>query len=176
MQRIITTDDCHVEHIIPQNQLADNPEMTLDYSNLLACFPGRRPPAGWIPQYPYGAQKKGGTKIDGDNFVSPLAEDVESRFEYRPDGSIRTASGDGAAASTVHILGLDHSILIDLRKAAIEEHILDAGLSLDEAEDLSRTATIRSKSSGRLMEFCVAIAQVASWYADELRHAAGPAA
>jgi uncharacterized protein (TIGR02646 family) len=161
MQRIQTIEDCHIEHLVPQTQDHDS---DLDYDNMLACFPGMKPPPEWNPKFPYGAQQKGGTRIDDTNFVSPLSVDVENRFQYNADGSVQASAADTAASSSIEILKLDHSILCELRKAAIEERVLDASLSGEEAIALASSIS-SPDSSGMLPEFCLAIAQVSDWYA-----------
>ncbi|HUN83305.1 MAG TPA: retron system putative HNH endonuclease [Terracidiphilus sp.] len=170
MQAISTIDDCHIEHVISQRQLGAATPETLDYSNMIACFPGRRPPYDWEPKYPYGAQAKKDSSITTQNFVSPLTEDVGSRFRYLADGRVESKSGDKAAASTIEILRLDHEALTGLRKAAIEERVLDVALSLEEAQLLAAEALIPG-SDGRLPEFCAAVAQVADWYAAQIQAA-----
>jgi len=120
MQRIPTTNDCQVEHIIPQRQSDQSLHTDIEYSNLLACVPSNTP--GHRPllnNFPYGAPRKGGTIIGESNFVSPLREDVERRFQYAADGSVAHLPNDGAAESTIEILRLDHEQLQDLRKVAI---------------------------------------------------------
>jgi uncharacterized protein (TIGR02646 family) len=165
MQRIGTPDECHIEHIVPQTQ---DHGKTLDYENMLACFPGTKLPPAWNPKYPYGAQQKGGAYIDDASFVSPLNVDVENRFKYEANGSVRPAADDTAASSTITILRLDHGVLAELRRAAIEERVLDAALSAEEAEELA--ATISSPgATGMLPEFCTAISQVSVWYANAIR-------
>jgi uncharacterized protein (TIGR02646 family) len=168
MQRVLTTDDCHIEHIVPQEQPPKSHERDLDYTNMLACFPGNTPPKGWNPKYPYGAQRKGGTHIDATSFVSPLSTDVEGRFHYVADGSIRSDASDAAALNSINILQLNHGVLSELRKAAIEEWVLDALLSAEEAEKLAVTIS-SPNSSGMLPEFCTAISQVSKWYANAMR-------
>lgn len=170
MQDIATEADCHIEHLIPRSQ-ADRPQYSdIDYSNLLACFPGTKPPPEWNPQYPYGAQRKSNTRVDVTNFVSPLQEDVERRYLYTVDGSVDHAVGDNAAANSIKLLKLNHQQLIDLRKAAIEEQILDRDppLSWQDAQVLSKQI-MEFNSKGRLPEFCLAISQVAAWYANKIR-------
>lgn len=165
MQRIQTTDDCHIEHLIPQSQA---PDLDLDYDNLLACFPGTPTPPQWNPRLPYGAQHKGGRHIDHSNFVSPLSADVEKRFRYTADGAIRAGEADTAALSSIEILKLDHDMLRELRKAAIEERVLDASLTEEEARELAAHISMPD-SGGMLPEFCLAIAQVSEWYAKALQ-------
>lgn len=168
MQRINSVDDCHIEHIVPQSQPPRSPERDLDYENMLACFPGRKVPPEWSPKYPYGAEKKGGTFVNDTNFVSPLTHDVEERFTFAADGSVQPRANDAAAIDSVRILGLDHDVLNDLRRAAVEERVLDASLTVEEAEELA--AAIRTPSStGILSEFCIAISQVSAWYTKAIR-------
>ncbi len=169
MQSVLTEDYCHIEHIIPRSQPNQPSQLDSDYNNLLACFPGDR-----LPQrngkYPYGAQFKGGEHIDENNFVSPLREDVEHRFLYRADGSVTTQAGDLAAESSIRILGLNHLQLVELRKAAVDERVLDAGISGQEAEVLS-LEVMSANSEGRFPEFCLAISHAAAWYARMMRDA-----
>jgi uncharacterized protein (TIGR02646 family) len=121
MLRIDAQNECHIEHIEPQNQ---SPNRSIDCSNMLACFPGNVPPPGWTPQFPYGAQSKGGSHVNDNNFVSPLHKDVELRFTYTASGAVKgTDATDLAAASTIQMLNLNDSQLSDLRKAAIEERV-----------------------------------------------------
>ena len=170
MQQIATPDDCHIEHIVPQSQPGQDPLLKISYNNLLACAPGdafgHRPEGG---KCPFGAQEKGGAPVDESNFVSPLREDVENRFRYATDGSIGHLVNDRAAGSTISILRLDHPQLIDLRKAAIDERVFppEEILSSRDAEDLSR-AIMAPDGAGRLPEFCLAISQVAAWYANRV--------
>ena len=170
MQRIETVDDCHIEHIVPRNQPDQPHDQDIDYNNLLACIPsdtpGHRP---LIRPFPYGAVKKAGTLIDENNFVSPLQNDVEQRFQYVADGSVTSLASDGAALSTIQILELNHPQLCDLRKAAIDERVLDNELTADEAELLSQSV-MAIDTTGRISEFCLAIAHVALWYAESLRN------
>jgi len=170
MEQIPTPDDCQIEHVVPQRQPKQRPHMDIDYSNLLACVPSNTP--GHQPRtynFPYGAPKKGGVLVDDNNFVSPLREDVERRFQYAVDGSVAHLQNDAAAESTITILRLDHEQLKDLRKAAIDERIFppEVGLSSQEAEDLSHSI-MTPNGEGRLSEFCLAISHAAAWYANRV--------
>ena len=57
---------------------------------------------------------------------------------------------------------------MELRKAAIDERVLDAGLSAEDAEALS-SEVMTTNAMGRLPEFCLAISQVAAWYAKRMQ-------
>lgn len=170
MQAIPTLDDCHIEHVIPQNQPNQTPHLDINCSNMLACVPGKKRSPNWTPQYPYGAVCKGGLHIDANNFISPLQEDVENRFHYAYDGSVATSANDNAADSTVRILKLNHSQLVDLRKAAIEERVLDLDPPLSAADAEALAIEIMARDSrGKFPAFCLAISQVAAWYAHKKR-------
>jgi uncharacterized protein (TIGR02646 family) len=169
MLRIETEDDCHIEHVVPRNQTAQPQYNDIAYSNLLACIPsdtpGHRP---LFQPFPYGAVPKAGTLIDRNNFISPLQEDVEQRFQYAADGSVSSAPADEPARSTIEILKLNHDQLCALRKAAIDEWVLDVDLSAEEADTLSETI-MDANPSGRIAEFCLAVSQVAKSLAQKLR-------
>jgi uncharacterized protein (TIGR02646 family) len=169
MQRISTVDDCHIEHIVPRSQPGQPEHLDITYDNLLACVPsdtpGHRP---LLRPFPYGAVKKDDTPVDESNFVSPLQEDVEERFQYASDGSVTCAATDVPARSTIKMLRLDHDQLCALRKAGIEERVLDVDLTAEEAELLSRSI-MSEDANGEIAEFCLAISQVAASYAKKLR-------
>lgn len=170
MQRISTVDDCHIEHVVPRSQYPQDPEVQISYGNLLACCPSNTPGhPRKRGKYPYGAEEKGQTRVFDSNFVSPLRDDVELRFRYSSDGSVTHLNNDGPAESTIGILRLNHDQLIELRKAAIDERVLDLepGLSAQEAQELSQAVLIPD-ASGRISEFCLAISHVAAWYADRI--------
>jgi len=46
MQAMQMADDCHIEHVVPRNQPNQPLNLDIDYNNMLACFPGRKPPPG----------------------------------------------------------------------------------------------------------------------------------
>lgn len=160
MIRLSSIDECRIEHIEPQSQ---SQERELDYSNMLVCFPQGRN----SQFYPYGECHKAGIFITQENFVSPTDATVENRFEFAYDGSVR--GRDMIATSTIEILGLDHDQLKDIRRASIEaagvSRFSDTPLSAEEAQQLAAAFQVPD-GSGRLPEFCVAIAQVARRYAE----------
>jgi uncharacterized protein (TIGR02646 family) len=171
MQRIEGTEDCHIEHIVPQNQPHQPSNFDINYTNMVTCFPGNKPSPEkkWNPKYPYGANRKGGTRIDENNFVSPLRADVEQRFFYHADGSISAAPDDIAANSSIRILKLDHDQLVELRKAAIEERVFDDDSLTIEGTEALAMSIMEFNVAGRLPEFCLAVSQVAARIARNLR-------
>jgi uncharacterized protein (TIGR02646 family) len=155
MRRIPTEQDCHVEHVMSQDQCREQwPEGDVDYSNIVACYPGKG-------SCPYGAIYKKSHSINQVNFVSPLCAEVEGRFKYSAEGGIKADALDEPARSTIQILNLDHPELVELRRAAISEAVLDA--DLDQA-DLQALADkfMEPNLNGEYAEFCLAISQVAS--------------
>jgi uncharacterized protein (TIGR02646 family) len=180
MQRIQSVNDCHIEHIVPRSQPPESHNRDLDYTNMLACFPGRLacspgidPPPGWNPREPYGAQHKGGTFINEYNFISPLRDDVESRFQYSADGRVSFNANDTPAMRSIEILKLNHDILTELRRAAIDERIFEAPMSIADAEKLA-VSIATPDSTGMLSPFCIAISQVSMWYANTVRNNSQP--
>ncbi len=169
LRRLSSVEDCHIEHIQPQNVV---PGLDLDYANMAACFPKD----GGDTSYGYGAPVKGGQPVDlGDNFISPHQSGCEQRFSYAATGEITSVNNDPAVSSTISILKLDHPELAELRRAAMEAH----GLSLrrgtsrrtskpKSAAEARRFAqeVILPDGKGRLEPFCIALAQVALVYAE----------
>jgi hypothetical protein len=85
---------------------------------MLACVPAPN-----APGLPYGAHKKGAwpDATQESQFVSPLQSGSGARFSFSLLGKISpTNPEDVAAAETIRRLGLDHELLTQLRKAAID--------------------------------------------------------
>lgn len=171
MCRLENTENCHIEHIEPQNS---NPGKALDYSNMAACFPKD----GGDTSFGYGAPVKGGNPVDINvNFVSPHRRGCEKKFHFDSAGGMHAVAGDIAAKNTIEMLGLNSSILSELRQAALATH----GLTLSQRNLRKRTprltATEASKLAARIVKlqkgnsqfepFCVAIAEVANSYAKQ---------
>lgn len=155
MRRITDGRDCHIEHVMSQDQCRrDWPEGEIDFQNLVACCPGNG-------RCPYGAIEKGNHPINQASFVSPLSEDVERRFQYLATGDVVSDASDNAAESTIRILKLDHDELVELRRAAVAEAVLDSDLELPDLRVLA-AKIMELNSNGEYPEFCLAISQVAS--------------
>lgn len=170
MRQLTSIEDCHIEHIEPQN---DTPEKDLNYSNMAACFPHE----GGNTSHGYGAPVKGGAKVQLNvDFVSPHHQSCERRFQYDALGQIFPRENDAAAKGTIELLNLDHDALKELRRRAIEVHGLSHGRrttrtarALISASAARRLAEEIKKAApnGRLEAFCIAISQVAQAYADK---------
>lgn len=169
LRRIDGIEDCHIEHVEPQNT---TPESDLDYSNMAACVPKN----GGDTSCGYGAPIKAGQAIAlNTNFVSPHMPSCEARFQFDAHGCLQAPRGDAAAQGTIRTLKLDHSALVDLRRAAMQAHGLALtartnrnARQLKSAAEARRFAAevLQPDRDGRLEPFCAALAQVALNYAD----------
>ena len=150
--------DCHIEHILPQWL---HPNKSIDYGNMLACYPKEA-----MRENAFGAMKKGGVDVAGADFVSPLHASCETQFSYRPNGTV--TGNSPAADQTIKLLALDHDRLNQLREAQIRGYgfSLRGKFPVSAAEARRQAANVlKSDSNDRLPAFCVAIAQVALKYA-----------
>jgi len=111
-------DQSHIEHFKPQSLHTDE---SLNYDNLLcSCQKDLE------QEEPRHCGNLKGDWFDKALFISPLDPNCENRFDYTPDGHIK--SQDQAAEETIKKLGLNIPKLIDLRKKAIEP-FLDQSLT-----------------------------------------------
>lgn len=168
LQRLARIEDCHIEHVQPQNIAS---RLDLEYGNMAACFPRD----GGDTSHGYGAPVKAGIAVTlNQNFVTPHSMGCEQRFHYNDKGQIIAEASDIAADKTIEILKLNHHVLADLRKRAIEAH----GLTLRKgsmrspkrpmsASQARRFAieVLRFGENQQLEPFCEALSQVACKYA-----------
>jgi len=160
----VSTDarDYHIEHIRPRSRC---PELQIEYKNMLLCAPGGG--CDW------GARCKDEADVDEANFVSPLNETCETRFEYRRDGFVRASEeNDAAAASTLNLLNLNHKELVAERGEAMRRFGLgpnaQKALSAQKAERLGARICERNLD-GSFEPFCIAIRQAAERIARRAR-------
>lgn len=169
-RRITAPSECHIEHVVPQNQA---PDLSLDYHNMLACFPSN----GGDTSPGYGAPIKSGTHVSlGVNFVSPYAAGCDVRFVFDHKGQIHSKTNDQAAQDTIDCLHLNHVQLVELRQRALSAH----GLTLRTTDLRSRrgaprltakqattlaTTVLRADAQNQFEPFCNAISQVSAAYA-----------
>lgn len=168
MLRLDCVDDCHIEHIQPQNAA---PALDLDYKNMAACFPKN----GGDTSHGFGAPIKGGSPVELNvNFVPPHRLGCGDRFKFNAKGEIAAATNDLAADNTIRMIGLCHKTLVELRRSAIEAHGLSLRHSTTRKKAKLKTPTearrfahevLQPDAAGRLEPFCVALAQVALDYA-----------
>jgi uncharacterized protein (TIGR02646 family) len=147
----------HIEHFKPQVQCEDHED--IDYSNLLAAYPGVN-----MPKCQYGAHQKDNW-YDPPNMVTPLHRSCESQFSYKLDGSITPNSQ--AAQITITHLRLDNASLTEMRAQAIRRVLRTRQLSRAQIERVSQSYSVRDHN-GQFPIFCFVIQQAAQ----ELLHKA----
>lgn len=158
--RRIGDDSCHIEHLKPQDQCARGEDVA--YSNLVACVPAPN-----VPGLPYGAHRKGSWPNAEQEvlFVSPLGPGCETRFTFNLRGEISASSAaDAAATETIKRLGLHHSQLNQLRKAAIDGTLAGRQrqpAALDAKQARQRIASLKAaeQAQGTLEPFCFVLLQ-----------------
>lgn len=151
---------CHIEHPKPQTHCQRGEDVA--YTNMLACFPAPK-----SAEVPYGARQKGSwpDPAQAHLFVSPLSNDCGARFSFSLNGEIFPSdTGDNAAAETIRRLALDHALLTQLRKEAIQATLTVLGkgpASVDVAATRRRLAGLEraERDGGRLEPFCFALEQ-----------------
>jgi uncharacterized protein (TIGR02646 family) len=161
-----TETTCHVEHIYPQTRCRAEPGLPVlwgarrdvDYYNMIAAFPRDE---AIHARYPFGARSRGDW-YDEVAFIHPLRPDCESQFLYTLDGGIAPSDGDpeGPAARTIGHLRLDHSVLNELRRAAIEEMLFDDGEPISVAKvQIARKHVCAKDAAGDFRPFCFVLEQ-----------------
>ena len=114
--RRIDEANCHIEHMRPRMHCGKGEDVS--YGNMLACVPA--PNASRLP---YGAHRKGSWPDPTQEhlFVSPLRNACGPRFSFTFRGRVSPSNPqDQAARETIDRLGLDHPLLRQFRKAAID--------------------------------------------------------
>jgi hypothetical protein len=161
-----TRDACHIEHILPQAR--GIPAETIDYQNMLACFP---PSQANIACF-YGAQFKGSFDPEKNRFVSPLSANVERHFDFGEDGEVIGVTDEGNA--TVNALNLNHKSLVADRAATIRGRLIPKTgkpISAADARRLAKTV-VQPDTNNCLPQFCVAIAAAALAHAERVERRA----
>jgi uncharacterized protein (TIGR02646 family) len=158
--RRIDEANCHIEHPKPQTHCVNGEDVS--FANMLACVPAPN-----APGLPYGAHKKGSWPDATEEalFVSPLRPGCEERFSFTLNGEIRARDPtDAAAMKTIDRLGLNHTLLQQFRKAAIEATLGIRGrgyASLDLRSARARLNGLRAAEQNRshLEPFCFVLKQ-----------------
>lgn len=162
----IDTNSAHNEHLIPRSVSKDEgrEEETLDYRNIVACFPKREEKGG----YGFGAPKRGTLPLE----VTPFDPSCEARMRFdRVSGRVEpTDPSDQALQEMLEdVLVLNHATLIARRLAAFEQAGISTKsqkpLSAAKARDLAREV-LEFRSGSKLLPYCVAIAQAALAHAE----------
>lgn len=147
----------HIEHFKPQSisKQDEDDHDDVEYRNMLAAYPKG--------DCPFGAKARGNW-YDLDSFIHPLDGACETKFQFDMEGGIKPASKtDLPTKETIERLQLAHSLLVDMRKQAIDELLFPEDEVLSEAK-LRRIVengySIRDRK-GRYPHFCFIIEQVA---------------
>ena len=157
--RRIYKDSSHIEHFKPRQLF---PELSLDYSNLLASCPGYPEEEDskaltklQLPQAHCGQKK--GSWYDPTLTVSPLRNTCEEYFRYTASGEILPVSDPvmhAAAKNTILKLGLDHPGLERSRRKVVEELLfLIDGLDSRGIEELIEIYE-KTDEMGEYVRFC----------------------
>lgn len=164
MQRI-ELDTCHIEHFAPRSHFG---EKSVDYANMLACWPKDRPPGTFEAGDEFGAVRK---ENSIEKICSPLiSSEVTDAFGYKSNGEI--VGRTPLAVKTIEVLNLNARRLCSLRKSAIssalglpssrklsQRQLRDrnsASLSIAAARKRLQQAGLPDKN-GKLWPFCAAV-------------------
>lgn len=155
----ISKDTCHIEHLKPEELCRMHMEegvetvSDLDYSNMVACFP-KDAPKGIDKEKYFGAIKKDDKwENDGNDYVLPLQDNCEANFKYNKLGQVQGTTDKGKR--TVALLALDHPVLIEERKKAIESFI-GKPYPLKKAKTTQAISDIEDKiEKDKYIEFCI---------------------
>ncbi|MBL0047035.1 MAG: hypothetical protein IPP32_02925 [Bacteroidetes bacterium] len=156
----ISLDTCHIEHIKPEELCRQHREAgvetvsDLDYNNMVACFPNKA--LKGIPKEKYfGAIKKDDNwGNNGLDYVLPLQLNCESNFSYDKNGGVLGTTDRGK--NTVSLLALDHVVLIEERKTAIENFIGKSN-PIKKAKTTQAILDIDKLLGDKYAEFCIPI-------------------
>lgn len=156
----ISYETSHIEHLKPeelcrQDMKAGRETVSdLDYANMVACFPIKGPKGISSDKY-FGAIKKGQTWTnDGQDYILPLLATCEQNFKFNLSGQIEGTTDKGR--NTVKLLALDHAILTEERKKAIESFI-GKDKPIKKAKTTQAIAEIDKMENGNFIEFCIPI-------------------
>jgi uncharacterized protein (TIGR02646 family) len=144
----------HIEHFKPQCYCERHED--IDYTNLLAAYPGNRPCS-------FGAKAKGDW-YDEHLLVNPLHPACETRFRYNLSGHINPADeNDHGAVETIQRLRLYDESLTQMREQAIDEALFPRNHQLSEAQlrTVIESYCRRSNLGQPFRTFCFVVAQAA---------------
>lgn len=162
----IDENSCHIEHIKPRaiSKAEGRPEETLDYENLIACFPAN----GGNKAYGCGAPMRDNKPLA----FSPRDFRCENQVRYRSSGQVEAANGSPEVCEMIdNTLCLNARWLMDKRRTALEKAGVAIGsnppISIREARAL-RDLVLHYSPQRKLPPFCVAIAHAAQEHIERL--------
>lgn len=162
----------HIEHLKPQTISKKDPHDhdDVNYYNMLAAYPKEKN----IPknetstkECPFGAKFRGKETLA----VSPLSPECEQKFIFDIEGVIKSANADGEnetdeeddATQTINTLNLNYDLLVEMRKAAIDEFFFpdDCLITISKLERIINQGICIKSKNGRYPKFCFVIEKVA---------------
>jgi len=146
----ITGDNFHIEHLVPRSvSKSQGTHEDVDYQNMLAAYPKE-------DHCSYGAKIRENKSFP----TNPLQPTCEHKFRFNLEGHIKGVDKD--AEDTIDCLKLDHELLDEMRKAAIDEALFPNNHRLSQAQlnIVVREYCSRNRS-GKFSKFCFVVAQAA---------------
>lgn len=150
---------CHIEHWVPQSR--GSAASTIDYQNMLACFP----PAHSKTSCDYGACYKANYDPTLAPLASPLVPNVERHFAYHESGQVQGLTAEGE--DCILVLNLNHPVLVQARKAAVHGYLYPKNGKPLSAAAARRLVSEVMRPDGKqcLPAYCVAVASAALAFA-----------
>ncbi|OYD92394.1 TIGR02646 family protein [Nostoc sp. 'Peltigera membranacea cyanobiont' 210A] len=165
----ISEERSHIEHFKPQSLCRKEGNYEdVNYNNLLAAYPKG--------ECQFGARARHNW-YDADSFISPLDRQCETKFIFDMEGHIKPADDrdktiqdtnkknnkSSPANITIKKLELDHDLLIEMRREAINEVFFSENKKLSEAKlrTIVENGYSHRDRQGRYPHFCFVIEQVA---------------
>lgn len=164
MKRLVQGKDgwqAHIEHILPRSRY---PAQSVQWTNLLACYPGR------ADGCEYGARRKDEYDPSVEPFVNPTKGGAAVQFRFRVNGEVEGLTQEAQACVEAKVLNLNHSELKNDRAAKIRG-ALDRKPTAKQARRRAEELRKFSKE-GALEPYCEAVAQVLDAYATRLEKSA----
>lgn len=162
MRRMVHADghfDAHIEHILPRTT---HPDQSLDWGNLLACFPR-------TGDCEFGAKPKDAYDPATHPFVRP-DRTVDGHFRFRQNGEVEGLTDAALACIAPQVLNLNAKVLVNDRKAKIQAALNQRPSA---AQARRRAQALRQQNAqGWLEPYCEAVAQALEAYATRLGNTA----
>ncbi len=158
----ITRESSHIEHLKPQS--STDPDLTLEYTNLLASCQRERE-----PKKPIHCGVAKDDWHDEDLLVSPLQPNCADFFIYTDDGQILATDAsekNAAATETIKRLCLNIPKLKAMREEVIKNLLagIDVFTLTEEEKQKLLQGFEQPDANGQYEEFCAAIAYILYQY------------
>ena len=173
---VVTPATAHLEHLVPRtvsnNAVPPRPEETVDYGNMVACFPKN----GGDKSHGFGAPMRDDVLLS----VSPRDPACERVISYHQNGSVNPSQPSSPLEQDPVWIQLNTTLGLntDKLKRFGRDAFLKAGVSLDDdpnaldtpekAEKLAQEIVLFRRGE-KLTPHCVAIAHAARAHAAKLR-------